>query len=226
MKIRFYFFLFSVFAKTVCAQIPPSPTEVEQYNDLFAAVAEGDVAEVKRLIAANENLEIRDSAGRTPVLVAAHFSHDDVVEILLEANADVNALDQQRYDLITIAAVNNDVQLIRLGLEYGADPTATTSPYDGTALIAAAHLGHVETVRELIAAGAPLDHINNLHWTALIEAIVLGDGGERHTKIVKILIDAGADTSTTDRNGRSPLELAQERGYTEMIRLLDNVHAQ
>jgi hypothetical protein len=39
------------------------------------------------------------------------------------------------------------------------------------------HLGHDEIVRQLIAAGAPLDHVNNLHWTALIESIVLGDGG-------------------------------------------------
>ena len=35
-------------------------------------------------------------------------------------------------------------------------------------------LGHDGVVRQLIAAGAPLDHVNNLHWTALIESIVLG----------------------------------------------------
>ena len=56
-----------------------------------------------------------------------------------------------------------------------------TSRYDGTALIAAAHLGHAEVVRMLIAAGGPLDHVNNLGWTALIESIVLGDGGRNHT---------------------------------------------
>lgn len=45
------------------------------------------------------------------------------------------------------------------------------------ALIAAAHLGHVEVVKALIAGKAPLDRVNNLNWTALIESIVLGDGG-------------------------------------------------
>ena len=110
--------------------------------------------------------------------------------------------------------MNNDVGMIKLGLEYGADPSNITSPYDGTALIAAAHLGHVETVQALIEAGATLDHVNNLNWTALIEAIVLGDGGERHTAVVKALVEAGADVNLADGNGKTPLELAK----TEVIK--------
>jgi ankyrin repeat protein len=51
-------------------------------------------------------------------------------------------------------------------------------------------------VRQLIAAGAPLDHVNNLHWTAVIEAIVLGDGGPRHQATLKALLDAGASLKT------------------------------
>ena len=38
-----------------------------------------------------------------------------------------------------------------------------------------------------------MDHVNNLGWTALIEAVILGDGGARHTRIVAALIKAGAD---------------------------------
>ena len=53
-------------------------------------------------------------------------------------------------------------------------PSRSRAAYDGTAPIAAAHLGHDGVVRQLIAAGAPLDHVNNLHWTALIESIVAG----------------------------------------------------
>jgi ankyrin repeat protein len=78
-------------------------------------------------------------------------------------------------------------------LSLGASAKLTTSRYDGTALIAAAHLGHDGVVRQLIAAGAPLDHVNNLHWTAVIESIVLGDGGPRHRATLKALIDAGAN---------------------------------
>ena len=69
-----------------------------------------------------------------------------------------------------------DEETLRLLLSRGASAKLMTSRYDGTALIAAAHLGHDGVVRQLIAAGAPLDHVNNLHWTAVIEAIVLEIG--------------------------------------------------
>jgi hypothetical protein len=105
-------------------------------------------------------------------------------------------------------------------LSLGASARLTTSRYDGTALIAAAHLGHDGVVRQLIAAGAPLDHVNNLHWTALIEAIVLGDGGRRHVAVLRALVEAGASLTLADGQGRKPAELAQSRGYGEMVRIL------
>ena len=100
-----------------------------------------------------------------------------------------------------------------------------TSPYDGTALIAAAHLGHDEVVKVLIAAGAPLDHVNNLRWTAVIEAIVLGDGGKRHIETLRALIAAGANPNLADGRGATPLALARGRGYGEMVKILEQAGA-
>jgi len=137
------------------------------------------------------------------------------------AGAAPNALERDRYDIVTIAAVADDVPTLKLALELGGSAKNVTSRYDGTALIAAAHLGHDEVTRVLIAAGAPLDHVNNLHWTALIESIVLGDGGKRHTATLKALLDAGASTRLADRQGRTPLQLARGRGYKEMVALLE-----
>ena len=71
----------------------------------------------------------------------------------------------------------NDLAMLKLALAGGASAKNITSRYDGTALIAAAHLGHAEAVKLLIAAKAPLNHVNNLGWTALMESIVLGNGG-------------------------------------------------
>ena len=68
-------------------------------------------------------------------------------------------------------------------------------------------------MRTLIAAKAPLDHVNNLGWTALIESIVLGDGGKRHTATLKAIVDAGANVNMADRAGDMPLALAKKRGY-------------
>jgi ankyrin repeat protein len=110
-------------------------------------------------------------------------------------------------------------------LSLGANAGQTTSRYDGTALIAAAHLGHDEVVRRLIAAGAPLDHVNNLHWTAVIESIVLGDGGPRHQRTLAALVGAGASLALADRQGNTPLQLAKARGYTAMVKLLEEARA-
>jgi ankyrin repeat protein len=121
--------------------------------------------------------------------------------------------------------VANDEETLRLLLALGASAKQVTSRYDGTALIAAAHLGHAGVVRQLIAAGAPLDHVNNLHWTATIESIVLGDGGLRHQATLKALVDAGANLQLSDREGRTPLQLAQARGYREMVKLLEAARA-
>ena len=138
----------------------------------------------------------------------------------MRLGADPNALESQQYDIVTLAAVANDVPTLKVALEGGCKVTNVTSPYQGTALIAAAHLGHDEVVRTLIAAKAPLDHVNNLGWTALIESIVLGDGGKRHTATLKAIVDAGANVNMADRAGDTPLALAKKRGYTEMENIL------
>jgi ankyrin repeat protein len=202
------------------AQVAPSAIEAARYAGLFAAAARGDAAEIARLAAAGADLEARDGHGRTPLHVAAHASRTDAMRALVKAGADPNALEHDRYDIVTIAAVANDVPTLKQALASGCSARNVTSRYDGTALIAAAHLGHVEVVRELIRAGAPLDHVNNLGWTAVIEAIVLGDGGPRHRATLGTLVDAGANVNIADRSGASPLQLAQSRGYREMVAIL------
>ena len=139
----------------------------------------------------------------------------------LRLGANPNALDAQRYDIVTIAAVNNDLDMLKIALDGGGNARAITSPYDGTALIAAAHLGHVEAVRMLIAAKAPLNHVNNLGWTALIEAVVLGNGGANHTATVEALVQAGADVNIPDRHRTTALGHARTRGYAQIARILE-----
>ena len=203
------------------AQTPPSPSELRAYAGLHAAAAKGDAAEIERLIAAGQNVNAQDAHSRTPLHVAAHFGHQAAAQALLKGGANPNALDAQKYDIVTIAAVTNDVPMLKLALAGGTNPKAITSPYNGTALIAAAHLGHAEVVRVLIAAGAPLDHVNNLGWTALMESIVLGNGGKQHTDTLEALVKAGANLNIADRQGVTPLGHAKSRGYAAMMRILE-----
>jgi ankyrin repeat protein len=207
-------------AGAAAAQVPPSPADTAGYTGLLAAAARGDAARITALIAGGERPDGRDAYGRTPLHVAAYGGHHDAMRALVAAGADPNAVERDRYDVVTIAAVADDVRTLRLALELGASARNVTSRYDGTALIAAAHLGHAEVVRVLIRAGAPLDHVNNLGWTALIEAIVLGDGGPRHTDTLAALIEAGANVNLADRSGKTPLELARARGHAAMVERL------
>ena len=208
-------------ASPAAAQLPPSAREAAGYTGLHAAAWSGDAAAISRLTAQGASPDARDGYGRTPLHVATHARRRDAIRALVRAGAKLDALDVDRYDAVTIAAVADDEQTLALLLELGARADLVTSRYDGTALIAAAHLGHDGVVRQLIAAGAPLDHVNNLHWTALIEAIVLGNGGARHQATLRALLDAGASTTLADREGRTPLQLARARGYEAMVKLLE-----
>lgn len=195
----------------------PGPAD----TGLLAAAERGDADAARRALAAGANVNARDSRRRTALIITGETGHIAVMRVLLAARADVNALDDRRYDALTQAAARGDHALVALLLGAGADVRQITSPYDGTALIAAAHHGHVEAIRLLLARKPNVDHVNNLGWTALMEAVVLGDGGPRHTETVRLLIAAGAGASIPDRAGATPLAHARQRGYTEMIKVLE-----
>jgi ankyrin repeat protein len=207
------------------AQTPPSERELRIYAGLHDAAARGDVAGIEQLIAEGEKPNIQDAKSRTPLHVATFMRKYDAARALLRLGANPNALDAERYDIVTIAAVNSDLEMLKIALEGGGNARAITSPYDGTALIAAAHRGHVEVVRALIAAKAPLNHVNNLGWTALLEAVVLGNGGRDHTAVVEALVKAGADVTVPDRHGTTALGHARTRGYSQIARILEKAGA-
>ena len=215
------FLLAMALAQGSMAQVGPTPAEAARYTGLHAAAHKGDVAQIGKLAAAKVDLNARDGNGRTPLHVAAFARQRDALRALVKAGADIDLLENDRYDAVTIASVADDEETLRTLLSLGASARQVTSRYDGTALIAAAHLGHDGVVRQLIAAGAPLDHVNNLHWTAVIESIVLGDGGKRHQATLAALIQARANLQLKDRQGQTPLQLARARGYGEMVKMLE-----
>ena len=213
--------LFVALCLPASAQVAPSAAELAAYTGLHAAAASGDIAEIGRLLKSGAAIDARDGHARTPLHVAIYRSQGPAAIALIKGGADANALEAQQYDIVTIASVADDVPMLRLALANGGSAKNITSPYVGTALIAAAHLGHDEVVRMLIDAKAPLDHVNNLGWTALIESIVLGNGGKRHTASLEALVKAGANVNIADRSGQTPLTLAKRRGYMEMTKILE-----
>jgi len=203
------------------AQMAPASAELAAYQGLHRAAHHGNVAEIEKLLAAGAAPDVRDGRQRTPLHVACYARQIGAMRALVKGGANPRALEFQAYDCITIAAVADDLPTLKAALELGGNAREITSLYQGTALIAAAHLGHDGVVKTLIEAGAPIDHVNNLGWTALIEAVILGDGGARHTETVRHLVKAGARRDLADRQGRTPLDHARSRGYAEMVGMLE-----
>jgi uncharacterized protein len=223
--LAIFAFCLAGYALPAAAQNAPTRTEIAVYAGLHEVAAKGDVAEIEKLIAEGEKPNIQDSKSRTPLHVAVYMKQHAAARALLRLGANPNALEIDRYDIVTIAAVANDLEMLKIALDGGASARNITSRYDGTALIAAAHIGHVQVVKMLIAAKAPLNHVNNLGWTALMEAVVLGNGGANHTATVRELVEAGADVNIADKQGATPLQHARRRGYVEMARILENAGA-
>lgn len=204
----------------------PTPThnperEQAMNAELIRAAEQGDTPTVLRLLAAGADINSQDGAGRTPVMAATHGNQVETVRALIEAGADINLQDNRQDNPYLYAGAEGLLEILKLTIAAGAD-TRLTNRFGGTALIPAAERGPVEVVAELLNhTDVDVNHVNNLGWTALLEAVILGDGGPQRTEVVRLLIEAGADVNLPDGQGVTPLAHARQRGYTAMIALLE-----
>jgi ankyrin repeat protein len=202
------------------AQTPPSDHDLHVYAGLHAAAASGDVAAIEQLVADGEKPNLQDSNSRTPLIVAAFRRQHEAAQALLRLGANPNARDSDGFDALAIAVNNNDIDMVKLALAGGANARAVVGRDKSSALISAAQLGFVDIARALIEANADLDHVNARGWTALITAVVLGNGGKPHTEIVEALVAARADADIKDHLGKTAIDYARARNYTDMVRIL------
>jgi ankyrin repeat protein len=187
---------------------------------LLQAASAGDVAKVRELLVAGAPVDGRDDAKRTPLLVATRANHVAVAKLLIDAGADVNAKDNIRDTPFLYAGAEGRNDILKMILATGKTNLKDTNRYGGTALIPAADKGHPETIRILLETDIDIDHVNNLGWTALLEAVILGDGGPVYQEIVGLLVEAGAK-NIADNDGITPLDHARQRGFTEIARRIE-----
>lgn len=188
---------------------------------LLRAARTGDADRAALALRAGADIEALDTNQRTPLLLAAANDRVDVARLLVALGADPDALDDRHDTPWLVTGVTGSVPMLEALLPAEPDLTIRNR-FGGTSLIPASERGHVDYVQRVLQTGIEVNHVNSLGWTALLEAVILGDGGPDHQQIVGLLLAAGADPSIADNDGATALEHAQARGHTTIARLLAN----
>jgi ankyrin repeat protein len=162
-----------------------------------------------------------DQVGLDRRLIAAAWDDDvDRARSLIARGADVNAKDDTEQSAYLIATSEGYLDLLELTLRNGAQVNSKDS-FNGTGLIRAAERGHWDITGRLVQAGVSIDHVNNLGWTALHEAVILGDGGRSALDTVRVLVAAGVDVNVpAERDGQTAYDHAKSQGYDAIADLL------
>lgn len=189
-------------------------------QNLLKAVQNNDTATVIKALEQGADVNHTDEQGRSLLLIATVNKHTEMATLLVKRGADVNLQAHNKDSAFLYAGASGQTALLQLFIAHGAR-FDLFNRYNGTALIPACERGHIETVRLLAnTKGFPIDHVNRLGWTALMEAVILGDGNSKYQQIVQILKDAGANMHIPDHDGVTPLQHARKRGFTEIVNII------
>ena len=187
---------------------------------LLNAVQQKDLHTVKKLIRAGADLDQRNERGRTPLMIATYNNDLEIAETLIETGADVNIQDDMCNTPFLYAAAEGYLDILKLSTKAGANP-AVIDRYGNTALIPAAEHGDIHILRWLLnETKIDINHINNLGWTALLEAIILGDGSRKYQECIQLLLQHKANPNIADKDDVTPLEHAEKLGFKEIEHLL------
>lgn len=204
---------------TACSQ---EKTMEPTNQGVFAILAEQNPGKLKTWISGHKDLEVRNEKGETPLMAATYLNHLEMAKLLIDAGASVNAQDKMLNSPFLYAGASGYLDIVKLCLKAGAD-YKVFNRYNGTALIPACEKGHVAVVAELLKDKAfPIDHVNRLGWTALLEAVILADGNNKQVQIVKMLVDAGCDINIADKDGVTSLTHARRKNFKEIVSILEN----
>ena len=167
----------------------------------------------------------RNGFGHIPLHLAAWEGYENIVQLLLDANANVDACsescDSERtYASLHLASWRGHIGVVRLLLQKSADVTAVTLPDEETSLHIAARCGYLEIISVLLAAGADINALNVRRSTPVHRAVLCKDMG-----VLRMLIDHGPNLNIRDSRGFTPLHLAVYRINVDATVILLEAHA-
>lgn len=182
---------------------------------LMEASADGALEPMTALLDAGAEVDQRNANGGTALMYAASAGHLEAMRLLLEHGADPAARARIGWTAMLVAAAKGQDEAVQLLLDAGADPRETDA-YGWTPLMRAVSGGYEEAVAVLLACGrVDLKAREESGATALHIA-----AGRGYVAIVKRLLDAGAERSVPDGEGRTPADVARLLGHDEAEALL------
>ena len=190
-------------------------------TNLLEAVQKNQLLFVEEELKKGANVNLTDKNGKSLLLIATHNNNFEMAKLLVSYKADVNQQDKIQDSPFLYAGAVGHLKLVQLYLSHGAR-FDVFNRYNGTALIPASERGHLEVVKLLAnTKGFPIDHVNRLGWTALMEAVILGDGSQKFVNVIQTLIDAGCNINIADHDKKNPLAHAKAKGYSDIVQLLE-----
>lgn len=182
---------------------------------------EAKLLRTKLLLKAGANPNIKNAFHFTPLLLAVMSNSRALVELLLNAGADMEVISSDATPLVQ-AIQHGFTDVVRLLLESGAQ--VNFAPRRGiTPLMIAARQGNVEIMELLLTFGANSNARSDLDYTPLIYAI---HANRNRIAAVRLLLENGADLMARNKLGRTALESAESMDPHEdkqrIIELLKN----
>lgn len=165
------------------------------------------------------DIDTPNEKGQTPLHVAVLKNNLEVAAYLLSKGANPNAKDSMGLSPYIAAAANGLSEMFDLISQYNPDVTQVNR-FGGTALLPSSEKGFIRVVELALKNKVPVDHVNKLGWSALLEAVVLGDEGFLYQDIVVALLNENADTSIKDFDGKTVMDYALEQGKDRILSLL------
>ncbi|MEC3466490.1 ankyrin repeat domain-containing protein [Bacillus tropicus] len=189
-------------------------------KQLLLSATLGDTETAMKLIQDGANINVEGDNGETPVLAATYQNHVETVKALIGAGANIEIKDEKHSNPLLYASREGYTDIVKVLINAGVNTKETTKS-GGTALISASERGHVEVVKELLErTDIDVNYKNARGGTALVEAIVLGNGSENHKKVIQMLIDHGADVNMGNKENITPLQYAEKRGFKDIANML------